>query len=165
MRYSIWALMSVICLGFYGQMLAAQELPSVVVKNIAGQEITWPQELPAQKTVVILAYKRAQQEDVEGWIERLGFGSDGPYVQVLMLGRGARLARGFIDGGLRSAFDAQQQQRTFTVYVDAKVLNAPLQVADTNSVSVFVIDRKGRVLAREAGAPNAARVAKIKKVM
>lgn len=145
--------------------VAAQSMPVIEMTNLAGQDVRWPEDLPGDPAVVIIAYKREQQSDVESWVTELGFGSDGPYAQVLILGRGAALARGFIDGGLRSAFDAAAQARTFTLYVAPNTLNGPLGITSTDDVTVLVVARNGQILTRQIGAPTAAGLAAVRSAL
>ena len=153
-----------LCAAFAGGSYA-QTMPAIEMKSLDGKTVNWPRELPAERTAVILAYERNQQADVEAWVQELGLPSDGPYAQVLVLGRGASLARSFIDGGLRSAFDDATEARTFTLYVRPETLNGPLGIATTQAVTVLLVDRSGRIIMRHEGAPTAAAVAAVRSAL
>ena len=87
--------------GFTAQ---AESLPNTMLfTNLSGQEVEWPKELPGKKTVILLAYKRGQQSAVEDWVAQMGFSPSDNFIQVLLMGRGARFVKGMIDGGLKAA--------------------------------------------------------------
>lgn len=155
-------LLSFVLLFGFGVGVNAETIQPFELENLSGERQVWPTELVASKTVVIVGFERSHQSDVEDWVNNLGLGSDGPYSQVLVLGRGATLVRGMIDGGLRKAFDANQQERTFTVYQSASAFASSLNITDKSVVTVLVLDRTGKVLVREHGSPNLSKVATVK---
>ena len=61
-------------------------------------------------------------------------------------------ARWFIDGGMtRGIPDAAARARTITVYTDVGKVVDNLGLAGTDTIAVLIVERSGRILAREDG--------------
>ena len=164
MRYQTILSSFFLLVGLSGDAIA-DTIRLLEMENLAGELQSWPSDLVASKTVVIVGFERSHQADVEDWIGALGLPNDGAYAQVLVLGRGAALARGIIDGGLKKAFDDAQEARTFTVYQSADTFSDAFHIADRSKINVLVVDREGRILAHESGPPSQSAAAKIKQSM
>jgi hypothetical protein len=164
MRYQSIVTSCFLLLGLSGDAIA-DTIKVLELENLAGQLQSWPSDLVVPKTVVIVGFERSHQTDVENWIEALGLPNDGAYAQVLVLGRGAALVRGIIDGGLKKAFDDAQEARTFTVYQSADSFSDAFHITDRSIINVLVVDREGRILAHESGPPSQSAAAKIKQSM
>jgi hypothetical protein len=62
-------------------------------------------------------------------------------------------ARRFIDGGMtRGIPDPAARARTITVYTDVPKILERLGVSGTDTIAVLVVERGGRIAARELGA-------------
>lgn len=134
--------------------------------NLGGQEVEWPKGLPGKKTAILLAYKRGQQSAVEDWVAQLGFSTSDNFVQVLLMGRGARFVKGMIDGGLKKAFATQQwQERTYTIYQKAAVLNKPFGISGTDMMHVIVLREDGKILGKVSGPADPDKIKKVKNWM
>ena len=131
--------------------------------NLSGQEVEWPKGLPGKKTVILLAYKRGQQSAVEDWVAQMGFSPSDNFVQVLLMGRGARFLKGMIDGGLKKAFATQDwQDRIYTIYQKAAVLNKPFGISGTKQMQVIVLREDGKILGKVSGAADAGKIKQVK---
>ena len=134
--------------------------------NLSGQEVEWPKGLPGKKTVILLAYKRGQQSAVEDWVAQMGFSPSDNFVQVLLMGRGARFLKGMIDGGLKKAFATQDwQDRIYTIYQKAAVLNKPFGISGTKQMQVIVLREDGKILGKVSGAADAGKIKQVKSWM
>ena len=61
-------------------------------------------------------------------------------------------ARWFIDGGMtRGIPDAAARSRTITVYTNVDKVVDNLGLAGTDTIAVLIVERSGRILARETG--------------
>jgi len=104
-------------------------------------------------TVLILAFQRHQQAEVDDWIEELQAAAcPHPIFEVPTIGARYRLFRGFIDGGMRAGIpDATVRARTLTAYTDVgRVLDA-LGVRSTRHVVVALVEPSGAVRALVQG--------------
>lgn len=130
--------------------------PAVEGQNLSGRTFALPNAFEGCVNLVFVAFKRQQQDDVDTWLPaaaRLaGEHATLRYYELPTLGRGMRLMRPLIDGGMRSGIpDRGQRDRTITLYLDKDRFRRSLQLASEETVYALVVDRAGRVLARADG--------------
>ncbi len=146
----------VFLLGFMATSVTAQgTFPTVTSKNLNGTEVTLPRDLPGEPTIVFVAYKQDQQDDVNTWVNALGLdpARGAAFVEIPVVGRGASLMRGIIDNGMRKGIpDVNMRGRTITLYESPSVINGPLGFTGTDSIRVMVVRRNGQVLWSTSGA-------------
>ena len=141
--------------------------PTLTGTSLLGEDVQLPVGLPAERTLVLCAFKQHQQAQVDRWIERavrelgveptpLGLdpGAATAVIEVPCLGRKWRPVRRFIDGGMASSI-AQPPilARTITVYGDVGAINKALDAPGTADVQARVVLRSGEILAAAAGEP------------
>jgi hypothetical protein len=129
-----------------------QGFPDLDATSLDGRRVWLPGDL-GRTTIVILAFQRWQQSEVDGWIAGLeALEHPYPIVEVPTIGRGYRWARSFIDGGMRAGIpDPTVRARTLTVYTDvARVLEA-FGLRSTAHVVVALVEPSGRILAHRQG--------------
>jgi hypothetical protein len=139
-----------------GGRAADPAFPAVEGRNLSGRGFALPGAFDGCVNLVFVAFKRQQQDDVDTWLPaaaRLaGEHATLRYYELPTLGRGMRLMRSFIDGGMRSGIpDEAQRDRTITLYIDKDRFRRSLQLASEDTVYALVIDRDGRVLASADG--------------
>jgi len=133
-----------------------------------------PQDLPAERTLVLLAYRQRHQRDVDAWIAlavRSGVpptprGMAGPMatavVEVPFLSARWTPLRRMIDGGMaRGIADPDVLARTFTAYGQPSRHRRACGLAGAGAahgreIEALVADRDGRVLWHATGAPDTA---------
>ena len=105
--------------------------------------------------MVILAFRRRQQHDVDAWVAALGAGV--PVVEVPVLGRRWRRVRGWIEGGMATGTPAAARARVWCAYAPVSGVLGAVGQRGTGQVAVLVAERGGhvRVVARGAPAPAA----------
>lgn len=125
-------------------------LPTLQATNLEGDVLELPDAFAGDPSVVVVAFKRRQQEQVDTWIpwlrdlqERL------PGLEVYEIPAIKRRwlpARRFIDGGMRAGIpDPHARRSTMTVYTDIGALLEALGLDSTASIAVFVVARGGTV--------------------
>jgi hypothetical protein len=138
--------------------------PRVTAHDLDRREVVLPAGLPGEWNVVIIAFRREQQELVDSWMPwleqraatdpRLGF------VELPAIGMQWQLARPVIDGGMAAAVrDQETRRRTLTVYTDIRRVTVPLGISDRGTIWLFLVDRAGRVRWRGSGGRDAATAA------
>lgn len=130
--------------------------PSVEGSNLEGERFTLPSDFKGELNVVLVAFKREQQIDVDSWMPFLkSVGErrrDLRIYELPTLGRRYRLMRPFIDGGMRRGIpDAAVRAATITLYIDKAPFRESLRLRDEEHISVLLVDRKGRVFWRAEG--------------
>ena len=139
-----------------GGRAADPAFPAVEGQNLSGRSFALPGAFEGRVNLVFVAFKRQQQAEVDTWLAaaaRLAAEHETlRYYELPTLGRGMRLMRSFIDGGMRSGIpDKAQRDRTITLYIDKDSFRRSLQLASEDTVYALVVDRAGRVLARAEG--------------
>ena len=128
--------------------VAEIQFPEITVDNLNGQSQSFPQGLPANPTIVFIAYKQNQQEDLQAWIEALGLQESGgqAWVEFPVIGRGGALMRSFIDNGMRSGITSDAlRNRVFTVYSSRGAFNQSLGISGSQQVYVALVGRDGAI--------------------
>jgi hypothetical protein len=140
-------------------------LARVGVRALDGTWRRLPQQLPALRTLVVVAFKQRQQADVDRWIDlavRLGV-PPGPYpvddgatavIEVPVLGRRWLPARRLIDGGMAASIgDPVVLARTLTSYTDPTAFRRRCGIASADEVTAMVATRDGSVHFVASGPP------------
>ena len=130
--------------------------PAVSGRNLEGREFSLPSDLGGHLNVVLVAFKREQQADVDTWTPSLKLMADSTrdlrVYEIPALGRGYRLMRGFIDGGMRRGIpDKAVREATITLYIDKTPFRAALQLPDEEAIAVLLVDRAGHIYWRGMG--------------
>lgn len=135
--------------------------PRVAGRSLEGRNLTLPQDFEGALDIVVVAFQRDQQHEVDGWMPLLhslaDHRSDVRVYELPTLGRGYRLMRSFIDGGMRRGIpDRAVRAATVTLYVDKTSFRDALGLRDEDRIYVLLVDRDGRVHWRAEGPFNAA---------
>jgi len=141
--------------------------PAVVGRTLLGVELALPGELPADRTLAVVAFKQWHQAVVDRWIARAVAagvppttrGETGPIpvavVEVPVLSAQWRPVRRFIDGGMTAGIgDPDVLARTITVYTNVAAFQRSLAILDSDDVHALVVTRDGAILARGRGDPD-----------
>jgi hypothetical protein len=134
----------------------APQFPVVQGRALNGRRVTLPYDLEGDLNVVVVAFKRRQQEDVDSWMPRLrelAAGRAGLRVyEVPTLAGGYRIMRSVIDGGMRGGIpDPAVRAATITLYIDKRPYKAALRIPNEDEIHVFLVERGGRIRWRAAG--------------
>lgn len=153
--------------------------PALEVRSLSGTHWTLPDDLPVPRTLVVCAFKQWHQRLVDEWIEwavreagvsptprGLAPGAETLVIEVPMISRRYRPARGFIDGGMTAGIRVPDVlARTFTAYTDVGAFRAAAGITTTETVTAFVVQRDGAVLARITGPVEEARCAEVARAL
>jgi hypothetical protein len=141
--------------------------PAVAGRTLLGLEVALPAELPAERTLVVVAFRQWHQARVDRWIARAvaagvpptTLGRTGPIpvavVEVPVLSTQWRPVRRFIDGGMTAGIgDPDVLARTITVYTNVAAFQRSLAIPGSDDVHALVVTRDGTILARSQGDPD-----------
>ncbi len=142
------------------------EFPRVEGRSLAGADVLLPGDLPAARTLALLAFQQRHQACVDRWIARaeaagipgspvdMGADDDTCVVEIPVLSTRWKLGRGFIDGGMASSIRVPRVlARTITVYTNVSAFQKLLGIPGSEDVQACVITPSGEVLARVPGEP------------
>ena len=130
--------------------------PSVEGTSLEGEHFTLPADFKSELNVVLVAFTREQQNDVDSWTPFLKtLGASHPDLRAYelpTLGRRYRLMRSFIDGGMRRGIpDAAVRATTITLYIDKSPFRESLKLPDEDRIYVLLVDKQGSVYWQAAG--------------
>jgi hypothetical protein len=128
----------------------APHFPAVQGKNLNGRSFSLPADFGGELNVVLIAFKREQQADVDTWtpmLRRLADTHQRVRVYELpTLPRTLKLIRGFIDGGMRGGIpDTAVRAATITLYIDKTPFKQAINIFTEDQIQVVLADRTGRI--------------------
>jgi hypothetical protein len=128
---------------------ALGQLPTIDAQNLNERALRLPQDLPAEKTLVLIAFERQQQANLDTWIAGLQLNrSPMPWIETPVIDPKNAFVRGFIDSGMRRGIpDTAARERTITLYTDRAAFSKAMGLRDPfKNVYLAVVERSGRVL-------------------
>jgi hypothetical protein len=140
--------------------------PNIDVQSLLGERGSFPADLPAKRTIVVAAFLKEQQPQVDRWIEALASAGvpDTPVglaeqpealvIELPVLSSRYRMVRRFIDGGMTRGIGIPEiLARTWTTYTDVDAFRKSLSIPSPR-VEVMVVSRLGEVIDRASGEPS-----------
>ncbi len=125
-------------------------------RSLDGRDVALPGDLGTPHTFLIMAFRREQQDLVDGWLPWLGEleqrRNDVAVYEVPVLSSVYGPVRWFIDGGMtRGVPDPAARARTVTVYTDVDAVLDNVGLGGTDTILVALVEAGGRIVARETG--------------
>ncbi|MBM4193759.1 MAG: hypothetical protein FJ202_05185 [Gemmatimonadetes bacterium] len=142
-----------------GNFPAGGRFPAVSGSNLNGRKFELPGDFGGQWNIVVVAFRREQQADVDAWmpqLKRLAERDERVRVYELpTLGRNYRLMRRFIDGGMAGGIpDTAVRAITITLYTDKGAFKRSLGIATEDRIQLFLVSRAGDVAWHGEGLPS-----------
>jgi len=133
-----------------------RRFPRVEGANLEGRRFNLPADFEGKYNVVLIAFHREQQNDVDTWLPFLRpLAAPEGNVRVYelpTLSRGYRFMRRFIDGGMaRGIPERATRETTITLYIDKAPFKNVLGIANEDSICTLLVGRDGAVLWRADG--------------
>lgn len=131
--------------------------PSVSGENLHGETVTFPDDLKGNPALVLVAFKREQQAEVDTWLEQIdAFEAAIPGIRVVETPTISSTRWGwfawFIDGGMRSGIpDDAARTRTITLYTDVIKFREALGMETDGQIYAVLLDAEARVRLVEPG--------------
>ena len=118
--------------------------------------MTLPRDFAGQWNLVLIAFLREQQKDVDTWLKALpGVQKDHPrlaYYELPTIKKMSGMTRWFIDTGMRGGIpDPQQRARTITLYIDKEPFRRALALPSEDRVYGLLLNKSGEVVWRAEG--------------
>jgi hypothetical protein len=148
----------------FATLANAQVLPPIKAANLNKQAVSWPAGLPAARTILLVAFDRKQQTQIDGWVAGMKLKAPGSpaWFEVPLIKDPGGFIRGFIDGGMRRGIPSTADRaRVVTLYGDKKKLMASMGLTSDAVVHVLIVERSGRIVERVSGAYSAAGATRI----
>jgi hypothetical protein len=141
-------------LATFASSAAAQIMPLIKAADLNKRTVTWPRGLPADRTLIIVAFSGSQQKNIDRWVGGMRLKEQGApaWFEVPLINDPGSVGRWFIDNGMRGGIsNPNDRARVVTVYADKKAMMKSLGLPNETQVHLLVVDRSGRVLQRVSG--------------
>jgi hypothetical protein len=130
--------------------------PVIAAETLRGRKVRLPSDLKGARNLLLVAYKREQQADVDTWLAVLDTLAPGPpafaYYELPTITDGMRWMRAVIDGGMRQGIpDRAQRDRVITLYLDVGWFRAQIGTDGHDDIAALLVDREGNIHARWYG--------------
>ena len=130
-------------------------LPSFSAKRLDQQPMQLPGQIPAERSLALVAYTKHQREEVQSWIRGMHLEMDSalPWFRLSVLNDpGSDVARTEVEKRLFARYpNAADRARLVPVFTDREAFARAAGTSSTEHAAVLVVDRNGRVLARAEG--------------
>jgi hypothetical protein len=134
----------------------AGQFPTIKAENLNKVQMTLPADFGARRSIVFVAYKQNQQNVVNTWLpfaSQAAKKSGVKYFETPVVSSSYKLMSGFINNGMRSGIqDTGTRAKTITLFTNVGKFNKLVGLSGTNTIHVIVLDRNGKVLAKQSGA-------------
>lgn len=145
-----------LCFVLHAGFAHAGSFPQVSAENLLGDKAEFPRDLPGDPALILVAFKRNQQSDVDAWIGALGL-KDRPaiaWIEMPVVGGAAKMMKPLLDGWMRDGIpDLGAQARVFTLYSSRKRFKKALGTPKTPGIVAVVAKPDGRIITLVEGGP------------
>lgn len=144
-------------------------LPTISAKRLDQQALQLPAQLPAERSLALVAYTKHQREEVQSWIHgmKLELDSALPWFRLSVLNDpGSETARSEAEKRLLARYpNASERARLVPIFTNREAFARAAGVSSTEHAAVLVVDRDGRVLARAEGAYDEAKAQALRETL
>lgn len=130
--------------------------PKVSGKNLNRKKYNFPEEFPARRTLVLMAFYRRQQLDIDTWlpfadrVEREC--QEVAYVELPVVYKMNPVGQFMLNEGMRAGIpDQKARERTMTLYLNKVQFLDQLEIASEDEIQILLVGEDGSVLWRESG--------------
>lgn len=152
---------------FFSPVDGKNFFPKVNGVNLEGKEVNLPTELDGKKKLLIIAYKRKQQEDINTWLEAttelLKEYPDFTVYEIPTIKEMNFLMRFNINNGMRYGIPSKEQRlNTITLYINKEKFNSSLNINSEDSIYAFLLNQENEIIWRAEGLANPSLVDSLK---
>jgi hypothetical protein len=138
---------------------APLSFPKVEGVNLDNVAQVLPRDFKGRLNLILMAFQRGQQSEVDTWLTELHQMSlgwpDFDYYELPVIGPTIAPLRWIIRKGMGSKItEPEKRLRTILIFTAKDPLLKPLAIASEETIVVLLLDEKGRLLWRSAGAWN-----------
>lgn len=137
---------------------AAGVFPQVTAANLEQRNYRLPEEFEGKLNILVIAYKREQQELVDSWFPAFRRIEQNDrsvrFYELPVISRVTGFFMGWmIDRGMRRGIPSKDKRaRVITLYVDKDAFKTAANLpASEDTIYLLLVDRRGRVLWRGEG--------------
>jgi len=132
------------------------QFPKVSGSNLHGQKFNLPNDFEGELNIVIVAFLREQQQDVNTWLPHVkeihGENENIAYYELPTIRNMNALSQWFINQGMRSGIrDEEMRSITITLYLDKKEFKQALNITSEETITLLLVNDQGNVVWRTTG--------------
>jgi hypothetical protein len=144
-------------------------LPSISAKRLDQQPIVLPGQLPAERSLALVAYTKHQRVEIQSWVHGMQLEAD-PDIAWFRLwvinDPGSESARSVVEQKLLARHPRHaERSRLVPVFTNREAFARAAGVSGTAHAAVLVVDRDGHVLARAEGPYDAAKAQALRETL
>ncbi len=154
--------------GENSKMIASKKgyFPQLVGIDLEGERREIPQSFNNKINIVVVAFKREQQKNVDGWIkvvdEIISQRSDINFYELPVIYELNSVSRSFINNGMRrGVVGSKARKRTITIYTNREVFFQHMKMKE-NNIYVLMLDKAGKVIQKIEGDATSENIEKLK---
>jgi hypothetical protein len=145
------------------------QLPSLMSHTLSKRAMTVPDDLPSDRTLALITFKRTQKEHADSWIQGLNLKND-PSIKWIRMpvvnDPGTPEGREEIQSRLLGRYtDEDERANMLPVFVDRKNFIRSAGLSGVEQAVVVVVNRRGEVLARAEGSFNETKAANLRETL
>jgi len=130
--------------------------PRVTGTNLLGEEVTFPDALDAERTLMAVGFEDRHKYPLNDWIVRLpeirAYAADLAFFEVPVIYELKSWSRLFLNNAMRMGVTEQEaRSHTVTVYLDRDAFKTALALPRLDDIYIFVLNEQGKVLWRHQG--------------
>ncbi len=130
--------------------------PAVSGSNLDGQKFNLPTDFDGELNIVLVAFLREQQRDINTWLpaaRRLSREFENlEYYELPTIRKMNNLSQWYINNGMRLGIpDAEARRTTITLYIDKEQFCRKLGIESQRTIHTFLVKSDGSVLWHGAG--------------
>ena len=145
------------------------KLPSLTSKRLDQAVVYLPADLPAGRTLALVAFNRSQRDEIESWIQGLNLHQDSSIAWVSMpvlQDPGTELARTHKENRMQERHvQSPYRERILPVFTNREAFLRSTGMSSADHAWVLVIDRDGQVLAKVEGQFNQAKAEALRETL
>jgi hypothetical protein len=130
-------------------------LPTLTAKRLDQQPVVFPNQLPAERSLALVAYTRTQRAEIDSWIRGLRLDQDSSiawFRMPVMNDPGDESARNAIEKKLLDRHPTEAaRSRLVPVFTNREAFVRAAGLSGMEHASILVLNRDGKVLARAEG--------------
>ena len=135
--------------GLAQEIGVGESLPELRGEFLTAQPAVLPQAAQGRVALLLMGFTYRSRFAVEAWAERfrMEFPSDPrlTFFEMPMIGGAARLAKWFIDSGMRRGTPKVDYEHVITVYADTKAWKQRVRYTDPDAAYLILLDRESKV--------------------
>lgn len=133
-----------------GEMEVGGKIPNVTGKTLSDAEVTLPEQVSREVTLLIVTFKKSSAKSAREWSERF-FKKDSNrnaagVMQLIFLQSVPRMFRGMVKSGIKKGMPKHLHERTILIYEGEKEWKELLKFSDKDDLPFLILlNRNGTI--------------------